>query len=232
MQEQALKIASQITHPVTVVAFALVFAATTFGLALRAKKPRIAWILATGIILLGFAPLAASTFLQARGVYRIRITILGLDKSPVEDAQVSSSIGGEPKRVQGGWEFDIPPQTRPADGKVVLFASEKSAFLTGSSTVVLAQDYYPTISIQLASDTSAMIRGIVVDEQHRSVVGATVSVPGYQDVAVTDKMGNFALPAHVADGQIVQVRAQKNQLVGSMFVPAGRLPVELIVKRP
>src|SRR5271169_518326 len=105
MQEQALKIASQITHPVTVAAFALVFAATVSGLALRAKKTRIAWILAVGIIVLGLAPLAASTFLQARGVYRIRITILAPDQSPVENAQVSSSIGGEPKRVQGGWEF-------------------------------------------------------------------------------------------------------------------------------
>jgi hypothetical protein len=231
MWEQALKIASQITHPVTVVAFALVFAAIAYVLALRAKKPRIAWILTVGIIILGLAPLAAATFLQSRGVYRIRITILAPDQLPVEDAQVSSSIGGEPKKVQDGWEFDIPPQTRPADGKVVLFASEKSAFLTGSSTVVLAQDYYPTIVIQLASDTSAVIRGVVVDEHHRSVIGATVSVPGYQDVAVTDKMGNFALPAHVADGQVVQVRAQKDQLVGSMSVPAGRTSVELVVTR-
>jgi hypothetical protein len=49
---------------------------------------------------------------------------------------------------------------------------------------------------------------------------------------MTDKMGNFALPAHAAEGQIVQVRAQKDQLVASMSVPAGRLPVELVVKRP
>jgi hypothetical protein len=235
MLQEALKVASHITHPIAMAAFASVIAASTFGLAIRAKKLRNAWILAIlaiGIIVLGLAPLGASTYLQSRGVYRIRTTILGPDQSPVEDAQVSSSIGGEPKRVQGGWEFDVPPQTRPADGKVILFASEKSAFLTGSSTVVLAQDYYPTISIQLTSDISAMIRGVVVDDRHRSVVGATVSVPGYQDVAVTDKMGNFVLPAHVAVGQIVQVRAQKDQLVGSMSVPAGRLPVELIVKRP
>jgi hypothetical protein len=232
MLQEALKIASHITHPVTVAAFALVFAAFAFRFALRAKKPQIAWILTAGIIVLGLAPLAASTFLQSRGVYRIRVIVLGPDQSPLEDTHVSSSSGGEPKKVQDGWEFDIPPQTRPADGRIVLFASEKSAFLTGNSTIILAQDYYPTTTIQLASDTSAMIRGVVVDGHHRSVVGATVSVPGYQDVAVTDKMGNFALPAHVADGQIVQVRAQKDQLVGSMSVPAGRNSVELVVTRP
>src|SRR5713101_5468291 len=125
MQQEALKIASHITHPVTIAAFALVFAAFALGLALRAKRPRMAWILAAGIIVLGLAPLAAATFLQSQGVYRVRIIALGPDQLPIENAHVTSSIGGEPKKVEGGWEFDVPPQTRPADGKVVLFASEK-----------------------------------------------------------------------------------------------------------
>lgn len=231
MQDQALKIASHITHPVTVAAFAAVLAATALGLALRAKKPRIALLLAAGIIILGVFPIGASTFLQSRGVYRIRLSVLGADKQPVDDALVTSSIGGEPKKAEGGWEFDIPPQARPADGKVVLFASVKSAFLTGSSTLVLGQDYYPTTTIQLTHDTSATIRGVVVDEHRRSVSGAQVSIPGYPDIAVTDRMGNFVLPAHAADGQIVQVRGQKDQLVGSLSVPAGR-PIELMVKSP
>src|SRR5712671_2324306 len=100
MQEQALKIASHITHPVTIAAFALVFASSAFALAFRAKKPRIAWVLAVGIIILGLAPLAASTFLQSRGVYRVRVSVLGTDKQPVDDALVTSSIGGEPKKVE------------------------------------------------------------------------------------------------------------------------------------
>lgn len=231
MQEQALKIASHITHPVTVAAFAMVFAASAFGLALRAKKTRIAWILAGGIVVLGLAPLGASTFLQSRGVFRVRVVVLGPDQLPVDDARVSSSTGGEPKKVESGWEFDIPPQTRPADGKVTLFASVKSAFLTGTKTLILSEDYYPTTTIQLAADTSAMIRGIVVDENRRSVAGAHVSILGYSDTVVTDEMGNFALAAHAADGQIVQVRAQKDQWVGSMSVPAGK-PLELTIKHP
>jgi sugar lactone lactonase YvrE len=76
-----------------------------------------------------------------------------------------------------------------------------------------------------------MVRGDVIDEHRRSVVGARVSIVGYPDVAVTNEEGNFVLPAHAADGQIVQVRAQKDQLVGTMAVPAGR-PVELVVRRP
>jgi hypothetical protein len=230
MQEQALKIASHITHPVTVAAFAAVLAATALRLSLRAKKTRIAWVLASGLIALGLAPLAASTFLQSQDLYRVRVAVLGPDKSPVEDAKVISSSGGEPKRIEGGWEFDIPPQSRPADGKLKLFASEKNAFLAGSSTLVLDKDYFPTVEIHLDRDTSATVRGDVIDEHRRSVAGARVSTPGYPDVATTDEMGNFVLPAHAADGQIVRLRAQKDQLNADVSVPAGNTPVELMLK--
>src|ERR1022692_1082778 len=94
MQEEALRLASHITHPVTVAAFALVFAAFALGAALKNKKPRLAVILAIAIVVLGLAPLAASTFLQSRGVYRVRVIVLGLDKQPVHDAEVTS-MGGE-----------------------------------------------------------------------------------------------------------------------------------------
>jgi hypothetical protein len=233
--EHALRIASQIHDPVSVAAFVSVLAIIAFLTALRAKRPINKWILgilAVGIFILALAPLAASAFLKSRGIYRIRVVVLGLDKSPVEDARVSSSSGGEPKRVEGGWEFDIPLQTLPADGKEVLMASVKNAFLTGSSAVVLGEDYYPTTTIQLTSDTSATIRGVVVDEQGRSVPGATVSIPGYAERAQTDNMGNFVLPAHAADGQMVQVRAQKGRLGGDISGPAGRGSVTIIVRRP
>ena len=131
MWEKALEIASHINHPEAVAAFSAVLAAITLGLSLRAKKPRIAAVLATGIIVLGAAPLASSVFLQSRGIYRVRVVVLGLDKFPVDDAQVISSNGGEQKKIEGGCEFDILPQLRPADGKLKLFASEKNAFLAG-----------------------------------------------------------------------------------------------------
>jgi hypothetical protein len=231
MWEKTLEIASHITHPVTVAVFAAVLAAYLFSLAIRKKQSRITWLLAAVVLILGLAPLVSSTYLQSRGLYTVRVFVLGVDKQPVDDARVTSSAGGEPKKIQGGWEFDIPPQSRPADGKLKLFASVKNAFLAGNSTLVLDKDYFPAVEIQLGQDTSAMIRGVVLDDHGRSVIGAHVSIPGYPDIAVTDEMGNFVLPAHAADGQIVQVRAQKDQLVGTLSVPAGK-PVELVVKRP
>ncbi len=112
-----------------------------------------------------------------------------------------------------------------------LFASVKNAFLAGDSTLVLDKDYFPTVEIQLGHETSAMVRGIVIDEHRRSVAGAQVSIPGYSDIAVSDKMGNFVLAAHAADGQMVHLRAQKDQLSADVSAPAGDQPVELVLKR-
>ena len=231
MWEKALEIASHTTHPVTVAVFVAVLAAYAFSIAIKKRQSRITWLLVAAILLLGLAPLISSTYLQSRGLYRVRVSVLGADRQPVDDAHVISSNGGEAKKIEGGWEFDIPPQSRPADGKLTFSASVKNAFLTGRSTLVLAKDYFPTTEIQLGRDTSAMVRGVVTDQHRRSVTGARVSIPGFPDIAVTDGMGNFVLPAHAADGQIVQVRAQKDQLVGTMSVPAGT-SVELVVKSP
>jgi hypothetical protein len=230
--EKALEIASHLAHPVAAAAFAAVLAAYLFSIAIKKRRSSITWLLAAVILILGLAPLLSSTYLQSRGLYRVRAVLLGADKLPDNDAKVISSNGGEPKKVEGGWEFDIPPQSRPADGKLKLFALEKNAFLAGSSTLVLDKDYFPTVEIQLDRDTSATVRGDVIDEHRRSVAGARVSIPGYPDVAVTDAMGNFVLPVHAADGQIVRLRAQKDQLTADVSVPAGNAPVELMLKRP
>jgi hypothetical protein len=232
MEEQALalKLAGHIGHPVAVAAFALVLAASVFALTLRAKRPFTAWFAAAAIILLGVTPYAASAFLQSRGVYHVQIVLLRPDQSVVDIAQVKSSTSGELKMIAGGWQVDIPPQTRPADGQVTFSAAVKDEFLKGKSTLVLARDYYPTVTIQLVAETSAMLRGVVVNEDLGAIAGATVSIDGYPDVAVTDQKGNFVLPAHAGKGQMVEVQAQKGQLTGHLSALAGKT-VEVIISR-
>lgn len=234
MWENALEVASHITHPVAVAAVALVFAAYLFTIAIKKKESHVTWFLVAVILLLGLAPILSSAYLQSRGLYVVRVFVLGINKQPIDDPSVgvTSSNGGEPKEIKGGWEFDIPPQSRPADGKLKLFASAKNAFLTGNSTLVLDKDYFPTTEITLSQDTSAMVRGTVIDEHRRSVAGAQVSISGYSDIAITDKMGNFVLPAHAADGQMVHLRAQEDQRTADVFATAGNEPVELVLKRP
>jgi hypothetical protein len=226
----ALKIANYIGHPVTVVAVALIIAASVFALLLRAKKPVMASIAATAIIALGVAHFAACSHLKSRGIYQVQVVVLRPDQSPIDIAEVKSSNSGELKMVGSGWELDVPPQSKPADGKITLSASAKDEFMKGKSTLVLAQDYYPTTIIQLAAETSAMLRGVVVDENLRAIAGATVSIAEYPDVAVTDRKGNFVLPAHAGKGQMVEVQAQKGQLSGHLSAPAGKT-IEVIISR-
>jgi hypothetical protein len=232
MDEQALaqflKIVGHIGHPGKVAAVAFVIAASVFALALRAKRPVVGGIAAVGIIVLGVTPFAASSFLQSRGVYHVQVVLLRPDQSVEDIAQVKASTNGELRMVAGGWELDVPQQARPADGKVRLSAIAKDEFMKGESTIVLAEDYYPTATIQLVAETSAMVRGVVVDENLGEVAGARVSVGDYPESVMTNAKGNFVLPAHAGNGQVVEIRARKGNLTGHLSAPAGKV-VEVVL---
>src|SRR5688572_6088058 len=62
---------------------------------------------------------------QSASIYKVRVTVLDFQGSPVKEAAVQSSIGGEPKETLGGWEFDIPAANRPKDGWLTIFASKE-----------------------------------------------------------------------------------------------------------
>jgi hypothetical protein len=85
-------------------------------------------------------------------IYRVRVTVVGPQGTPVDDAKVWSSMGGEPKKVAGGWQFDIPAASRPANGKLTVWASLDAAFLKGSQEVQLDADHNPAVSIPLGTD--------------------------------------------------------------------------------
>jgi hypothetical protein len=222
MWEKALEMASRITHPYSVAAFALVLVAMALMFALKAKKPRIAWLLAAAVLLLGLSPLVASTFLASRGVYHIRVVVLGTDEQPVNQAEVRSSAGGELKQASGNWEFDVPPQAKPSGGRITFYASVRDAYLAGNAPLTLKDDYFPTVTIQLQPLPPVTIRGTVVDENGKSVLGARVAVSGYSDIAITDQLGNFSLPSHHAEGQFVSVRAEKGDRVAEILAIAGK----------
>lgn len=230
MLAQSLRMAGHIGHPGKVAVVAFVVAAFVFALAFRAKRPLLGGVAAVGIILLGVMPFAAYSFLQSRGIYHVQVVLLRPDRTVVDIAQVKSSNGGELKMVAGGWELVVPKQGRPADGKVTLSAVAKDEFLKGGSTIVLAQDYYPTATIQLVAETSAMVRGVVVDEELGVIAGARVTVGDFPESAVTNAKGNFVLPAHAGQGQMVEIRAQKGNLTGHLSAPAGKA-VEVVLGR-
>src|ERR1035441_8270320 len=180
-----VEVAARISTPWALAAFAI--AAIVMLLAKRrGKVPPVAWGRIAAIVLLGLVPILVQ--LSSGAIYRVRVTVVAPDGAPVEEAKVWSSVGGEPKKVAGGWQFDIPAASRPADGKLTVWASLEAAYLTGSQEVGLAADRNPALTIQLHGDKTSTVRGIVLDRRGRAIAGARVSVAGYEsEGAVTDR---------------------------------------------
>jgi hypothetical protein len=167
------------------------------------------------------------------GIYRVRATVINPQGIPVEEASVWSSIGGEPKIVAGGWQFDIPAASKPQDGKLTIFAAQENAFLKGQADLKLGDNFNPAVTISLIHDTSAMVRGQVTDSRGRAVVGARVFVVGYgSESMITKEGGNFELPAHATvDEEVLVVAEKPGAGVARLHHPAGNTPVRLILLR-
>ena len=142
-------------------------------------------------------------------------------------------MGGEPKRVSGGWEFDIPAAGKPADGKLVVYAAVPQAFLKGQSETLLAGDMSPVTTVPLSKDTSAMVRGRILSSSGEPVSGAHVGLVGYPSETVeTSGDGNFILSAHAADNQQVQLYADKvGYEPATKWCPAGDFPNTIVMNR-
>jgi hypothetical protein len=166
-------------------------------------------------------------------VYRVRVIVLSPQRVPVNDAKVTSSMGGEAMKVEGGWQFVIPAESKPKDGKLTVYADVPNAFLTGMQNVLLSEDRTPTTIVQLASRPSAQIRGIVVDKMLRAVAGAKVSIIGYGSEAVTTQAdGSFSLSAHAADGQQVQLHAEEYGYKAlNQWHSAGDMSATIVLER-
>jgi len=207
-------------------AFAIVALVIVLWLYRGRRPPASLWLVAIGAVV---ALVVIPAVYQSRGVYRLRVTVVDAKQIPQGDAEVWSSIGGEPKKVAGGWQFDIPTGSVPADRKVIVYAAIKSAFLRGQQSVELAHDYTPATIIQLSSDATARVRGIIVDTNGRGVPGVRVFVAGQSaDAVVTIEGGGFDIPAHVAEGQQVYLHAEKEGFVGTdLWHPAGGTPLRI-----
>lgn len=178
-----------------------------------------------------FSPFAPVSITE--GIYRVRVTVLDAQQIPVDDAKVWSSIGNEPLRVAGGWQIEIPAESRPLDGKVSIFASKKSAFLAGKHELILKDDLNPAITVQMEKDRSAQVRGIVVDEKGNAIPGAKVSIAGYEKETVTTSAeGNFVLQAHAAFGEKVLLHVEVEKYKSAnQWHPAGDKPVTVVLDK-
>jgi hypothetical protein len=200
----------------------------------RGKVSPTVWGIIAGIVLLALVPTWGRIQLQREqqnALYDLRVTVLGAQKIPEDDARVWTSTNAIPKKVEGGWEFSIPSGSKPADGKVTVYA--QNSFSTGRTEVQLKDFYHPTATIQLMADETAQVRGMVQDAAGQAVAGALVSVVGYGSEAFTTKAdGSFVLPARSAEGQQVQLHAEKHGYRPvNLWCSAGKTPATLVLER-
>lgn len=228
------ELATKISTAWSLAAFTIVALVLLFTKIKGRKVPAIAWWVVGAIVIVALAPIIAPLYMNSVGIYRVRVVVLDDRQTPTNDAKVTCSMGGEVKKVEGGWECDIPAKTKPTDGKMQAYAAISDAFLTGRAELELKDDYSPVATIQLSADTSARIMGIVVDESNNPLEGAHVGVVGYDSERIVTKAGgNFSLPAHKADGQRVQLFAFKEGYAASPqeWHQAGNHPVTIVLNR-
>lgn len=242
------KIAPHLTHPLVLAGFALFLLFGLLYALLRSDKlsplgktqssrllERVVlggFVVAILVIVLGFA-LAFWRSPTEPDVYRLRVTVLAPDGTPVAEAEVGSTVGGEVRRGGGIWELVVPRSSVPADGRIEVRASRGAE--RGATEVVLDADPQPAVTVRLEPPPEVAIRGTVVDGDGHPVAGARVSVDGRGGVE-TDGDGAFELPALAPEGDMVRLRVTaKGFRVLEEHVLAGarakRLELELEEER-
>jgi hypothetical protein len=196
---------------------------------LSRSSTALAGLAAALLLLIGAAIFVWSR--QLPDIYQVRVRVLDVQGRSVDDARVTSSVGGEVMRSGTDWQFTIPATARPADGKVIVRAERPAAFQQGETELQLGRSAAVPATIELRGDPQVRVRGIVLDTSRSAIAAARVVVIGYEEHALTGEDGAFSLPAHAADGQQVQVRAQKAGYEASeLWHPAGNTPLIVVLQ--
>lgn len=182
----------------------------------------------------GISPVAGRTYLDRfSSTATIRITVIRENGAIVDAADVTSNVGGEVKRVNGGWEIDVPADSLPPSSDVIIRAEDKGTFSRGNAMVNTAgRRRLVAVTVTLAHDRSAHVRGIVVDARGTGVKGARVGVVGYDtETITTGDGGGFDLAAHAAPEERVLLHAQKEKYISvNENYPAGNVPARLTLR--
>lgn len=204
--EKIFDFAAKVNSIWTIASFAI---AGILYLVLKGKqKPWVIVVAVGAVVLLGLVPIIADFFSQK--IYRITVTVLDESGSPTDQANVSSNLGGERKKVENGWELDINPQTIPQNKKITIYAKQQDAYLAASQDTVLGNDYNFTITLKLKKNTNAKVAGTVTDIQNHGLPDATVYIDGYATEAIkTGDDGRFNIPSHSANNERVRICAKK-----------------------
>src|SRR5260370_33754432 len=148
--------AAKVTTPITLLAFIVAAIVVVYYVWSKAKGrdprfPRLTVVSFIVLALIGASFSLANRYIggQQTAVYRIRALLVTPEGIPVDDAKLWSTVGGESKRVPGGYEIDVPKASIPADRKVTLLAEHEASFLAGKTEILLASDLNPVVLLRL-----------------------------------------------------------------------------------
>lgn len=164
------------------------------------------------------------------GEYLVRVTVLDPNSNPLDEAEVVSSLGGERKRVEGGWEFVIPKSAVPSNGMLTIRAAQRTRGLSGTETIALGDDRSVAVTVTTAQDTSAEIAGTVRDEHNNGIADARVTHANGE--AVTDPDGRFQLAANAPQGTEIRLHAtSEGYMPSDQYAVAGDDDVVIILRK-
>lgn len=179
---------------------------------MRRRSERLKWgLLSFTLLFLVSAGLGAYALVSARqpSIYSVRVMPIGPGGQPIAGTTIDTSIPTVTKRVEDGWEIEIPASALPAGRRLDVWVRKEDDFLHGHAQLRLADDLRPGLRVELQKEL-ATVAGLVVDEADRPVEDARVFVVGHPGAAYrTGGDGQFSLAAHAAEGEIVHLRADK-----------------------
>ena len=116
--------------------------------------------------------------------YRGRVTVVSPDDNPVDDAHVRSNLGGEAKKVEGGWEIDLPSESAKGH-KLTAYAEVQNRGWSGNADLDFGDDHSPPLKVFLKETGELPVRGTVLDVTGRSVPNAQITVIGFGEEGVS-----------------------------------------------
>ncbi len=140
--------------------------------------------------------------------YSVRVTVLSPSGNTLNSARVRSTVGGESKKLDGGWEIAIPGPTA-AGRKITIIADVVERGWLGSLDLTLGEEHSPAVILHLKKGGELAISGIVLDSRGAAVPNALVNVAGFVKSTPTDQNGNFQIFTHSTDSETVQLHVEK-----------------------
>jgi len=186
----------------------------------RGKVPSIIWGVTAAVFLIGLVPIIGSLYLKYEShqdaqvansqIYELIVSLKAKDDgTPITDAHLACSIGIKPDRVNDAWEFKIPRALTLPSKEVEVTAESQDGIFVGAASILLKDDFHPTLPILMNRRANVMVSGTVKNASGEVVEHATVSISGHKEHMFTTETGWFELPAHATTGEEITIHVEK-----------------------